>query len=133
MTSDNSDHTDSPPAIQRFDPQREYFFGEGCFINELSNRPDDPAVSIAQARVAAGDTTRWHRLRDTTERYVILSGQGRVEVGDLPPQEVQAGDTVIIPPLCRQRIANTGPGDLVFLAICSPRFTPECYEDLDPQ
>ncbi|NPU94811.1 MAG: cupin domain-containing protein [Gammaproteobacteria bacterium] len=119
------------PRIFPMDPDREYFFDEGCFINELSNSADDAAVSIAQARVAVGNTTRWHRLRDTTERYVILSGSGRVEVGD-QVQAVQVGDVVIIPPLCRQRIANTGNTDLVFLAICSPRFQPDCYEDLEP-
>lgn len=118
--------------LKRFDSSREYFFAEGCHINELSNDEADPAVSIAQARVAPGDTTRWHRLRGVTERYVILSGAGRVEVGDNEPQTVQTGDCVIIPPLCRQRITNTGNGDLVFLAICSPRFTPGCYEDLEP-
>jgi len=56
-----------------------------------------------------------------TERYVILSGEGLVEVGDLPPQRVRAGDVVVIPARCRQRIANLATTDLVFLAICSPR------------
>jgi oxalate decarboxylase/phosphoglucose isomerase-like protein (cupin superfamily) len=37
---------------------------------------------------------------------------------------------VLIPPSTRQRIANTGPGDLVFLAICTPRFTQGAYEDV---
>jgi len=30
----------------------------------------------------------------------------------------------------RQRISNIGTNDLIFLAICNPRFTPECYESL---
>jgi mannose-6-phosphate isomerase-like protein (cupin superfamily) len=81
--------------------------------------------------VTAGVTTRWHRVAGTTERYVILEGVGRVEVGDLPPQQVGPGDIVLIPASCRQRIANIGKGDLVFLAICSPRFRPEAYEDID--
>ena len=76
--------------------------------------------------------TAWHRLRGTTERYVMLEGRGRVEVGDLAPREVGPGDVVVIPPMCRQRIANTGPGDLLFLAICTPRFEPGCYESLEP-
>lgn len=118
--------------LKRFDALREYFFVEGCHINELSNGADDPAVSIAQARVTPGITTRWHRLRNTTERYVILTGTGVVDIGDDTPQTVNPGDCVIIPPLCRQRIRNTGTQDLVFLAICSPRFTPDCYEDLEP-
>lgn len=112
-------------------PQAEYYFVEGCHINELSNTPDDEAVSIARARVAPGVATRWHRLRGIVERYVIVSGTGRVEVGALPAQEVTAGAVVVIPALCRQRITNVGGDDLVFLAICSPRFRPEAYEDLE--
>lgn len=109
----------------------EYFFHEGCFITELSNHADDPTVSIAQARVEPHQTTRWHRLRDTIERYVILSGSGIVEIGDEPPRAVTKGDVVFIPALCPQRIQNTGDVDLIFLAICTPRFLPENYQDLE--
>ena len=111
----------------------EFYTPELCFINELSNGDADPEVSIARARVAAGVTTRWHRLHGTTERYVLLSGNGRVEVGSLPAQNAGPGDVVIIPPGCRQRITNLGTEDLIFLAICTPRFRPEAYEDIDPE
>lgn len=110
---------------------QEYFFKEGCFIQELSNGLDDPEVSIARARVEPGKVTRWHFLRETTERYVIISGRGLVEVGDQPPAPVTIGDVVLIPPGVRQRIRNVGRDDLVFLAICSPRFLPENYVDCD--
>jgi mannose-6-phosphate isomerase-like protein (cupin superfamily) len=118
-------------CIKSGDAAQEYYFVEGCFITELSNCADDPAVSIARARLAPGQTTRWHYLRGTGERYVVLAGEGLAEVGDLPPQRVGVGDVVVIPPEARQRIANTGEGDLVFLAICSPRFTPTVYVDID--
>jgi mannose-6-phosphate isomerase-like protein (cupin superfamily) len=111
----------------------EYLSAEGCHILELSNGPEDPAVSIARARVEPGVTTRWHRLKGTVERYVIIAGTGRVEIGGLPPQEVRVGDTVIIPPLCAQRITNIGVSDLVFLAICTPRFSWDAYEDVDSE
>jgi mannose-6-phosphate isomerase-like protein (cupin superfamily) len=97
----------------------------------LSNTPDDPAASIARARVTPGKSTRWHRVRKTAERYLILEGKGRVEVGLLPPREVNPGDVVLIPPDCLQRITNTGEQDLVFLCVCTPRFIPEAYEDLE--
>ncbi len=109
----------------------EYYTPEKCFITESSNTDNDPYASIARARVEPGITTRWHRLIDTIERYFIISGSGLMEVGSLPPQQVNAGDTVIIPPLCRQRITNNGSEDLVFLAICTPRFTDEAYEDIE--
>ncbi|WGL16079.1 cupin domain-containing protein [Microbulbifer bruguierae] len=113
--------------------QREFYTEEKCYITELSNTTDDTEVSIARARVAPGVTTCWHRLRDTTERYVILQGQGLVEIGELSPRAVGEGDVVLIPPGCRQRITNTADQDLVFLAICSPRFLPHNYEDLEPR
>jgi mannose-6-phosphate isomerase-like protein (cupin superfamily) len=97
----------------------------------LSNSADDPGVSIARARVVPGTTTRWHRLRGISERYVIIEGTGLVEIDSLPAQEVNVGDVVIIPPEARQRIGNAGPDDLIFLAICSPRFREEIYEDMD--
>ena len=119
------------PPILCPHPAAEVLTDERCHILELSNSPDDPEMSIARARVEPGVTTRWHRVVDTLERYVILDGVARMEIGDYPPQEVQAGDVVMIPPSVRQRIANTGMSDLVFLAICTPRFKPEFYQDAD--
>lgn len=110
----------------------EYFFRERCHISECWNSPDDDAASIARARVEPGISTRLHRLKDTTERYLILAGEGRVEIGDLPAETIGPGDVVVIPPGTPQRIENTGGSDLVFLAICTPRFTPDAYEDIDP-
>jgi mannose-6-phosphate isomerase-like protein (cupin superfamily) len=111
-------------------PEAEYFFEEGCHILELSNTADDPAVSIARARVEPGVTTRLHRLHGVVERYVILKGKGLVDVGEMRDRVMREGDMVIIPPLIPQRITNVGGEDLVFLAICTPRFTEACYEDL---
>jgi len=118
--------------VRRLDPRAEFFTSEGCYINELSTSDADANVSIARARVPAGRATRWHRLRGTAERYVILAGAGKVEVGSLPAQDVAPGDVVLIPPGSRQRIASLGDQDLVFLAICTPRFRPDVYEDIDP-
>jgi mannose-6-phosphate isomerase-like protein (cupin superfamily) len=119
------------PRIHPFASEKEYYFREGCYITELSNSPEDAEVSIARARVEPGRTTRWHRLCAITERYVILEGEGRMEVGDQVAQVVSPGDVVVIPPDTSQRISNRGDIDLVFLAICSPRFVPEAYEDLE--
>ena len=116
--------------IQRAQPKNEYYFKEGCHILELSNATDDPEVSIAQARVAPGVTTRRHRLDGITERYVILQGRGLVALDGQDVQRVNPGDVVIIPSRCSQQIENTGTTDLLFLAICTPRFVPEAYEEI---
>jgi len=118
-------------AIIPFDEGKEFYTPERCYIIELSNTPDDPDVSIARARVKAGVTTQWHRLSGTVERYVILEGTGRIFLNDHAPRDVEPGDVVLIPALCPQRITNTGQKDLIFLAICSPRFVDASYENLE--
>jgi len=105
----------------------EYYFEENCYITELLNSASDPLVSVARARVLPGVTTRWHSVQGTVERYVILEGQGCVEIGEDSPLNVYPGESVTIPPGIRQRITNTGHDDLIFLAVCTPRFIPERY------
>ena len=118
-------------AVKKKNLKEEFYTSEKCYVTELSNTPDDPDVSIALARVEPGVTTRWHRLNGTTERYFIISGRVIIEVGELTPREVIAGDIVFIPPMCRQRITNIGKDDLIFLAICTPRFVQDAYEDIE--
>jgi mannose-6-phosphate isomerase-like protein (cupin superfamily) len=118
-------------CIQRPDEAAEYFSEERCHILELSNGPGDSAASVARARVAPDTTTAWHRVRGTVERYVILEGTGRVEVGAALVELVQPGDVVVIPADEPQRITNTGDSVLSFLCICTPRFTWSNYQRLE--
>jgi len=113
--------------IRRADPSNEYPAHENCFILEVANDAADPAVSIARARVLPGVATKWHRLEGIAERYVIVGGKGRVEIGDLPPTIVGEGDVVLIPANVSQRITNVGDEDLVFFCICTPRFVQNAY------
>ncbi len=62
---------------------------------------------------------------------MTLEGAGRVYVGTNPPQDVAPGDVVRIAPACPQRITNTATGELVFLAVCTPRFVPQAYEEIE--
>ena len=117
------------PVVVSADEADEYYFKEGCHILEVMNSVDDPALSIARARVAAGATTRLHALNATAERYYILSGVGTVTVGSLK-QVVGVGDVVCIPADVAQQIYNHGTEDLVFLALCTPRFELENYRDV---
>jgi mannose-6-phosphate isomerase-like protein (cupin superfamily) len=118
------------PCLRRHDEASEFLSAEMCWILESWNDPLDPALSIARARVEPGVTTQWHRLHGVTERYLILDGSGLVSVGDNAPARVGPGDVVLIPSTVRQRICNDGASDLVFYAICTPRFTHACYEAL---
>ncbi len=116
-------------GIKHYNADDEYFFIEGCYINELHNHPNDPDCSIVRARLAPGLTTAWHQLTKTAERYVILEGTGRAEIEGLDHTTVCPGDVVLIPPNAQQRICNTGDTDLIFLAICTPRFVNSHYSE----
>lgn len=113
--------------LSRFNDDTEFETSERCFIVETHNRGDDEGCSIVRARVAPGVTTERHALTATIERYVILEGEGVVEVGNDPAAVVRPLDVVTIPADTAQRITNSGAGDLVFLCVCTPRFRPECY------
>ena len=104
---------------------------ERCHITEVANDDGDEFVSIARARVEPGVTTAWHKLTGVSERYIIVSGEGRVEIADLEPVDVCEGDVVRIPVDAVQRISNTGENDLVFYAVCSPPFKTGCYVSLE--
>ncbi len=114
--------------IKRPDEAAEYMTEERCWILEVSNDLGDGDVSIARARVEPGVTTEWHSLRGTWERYLIAAGRGRVELEGCEPEQVGPGDVVRIPPEVGQRITNTGDEDLVFYCICTPRFSPDCFD-----
>lgn len=120
-------------GVKTFDAGREYFFAEGCFITELSNLEEDADVSIARARVEPGRTTRWHYLQGIAERYVMLEGSGLVEVEGMATQHIGPGDVVLIPAGAKQRIQNIGEDDLIFLAICTPRFVESAYVDVEDE
>ncbi|TKD45759.1 cupin domain-containing protein [Azotobacter chroococcum] len=118
------------PAILRADPAAAFRTTERCRILELCNSAGDPALSIALATVAPGETTQLHRLHGVDERYLILHGEGLVSLGRQPPEAVGPGDLVVIPAGTTQQIANTGDRELAFYCLCTPRFTPACYEAL---
>ena len=119
------------PEVKKANQAIEFKTNERCHITEVANDPGDEFVSIARARVEPGVTTAWHMLDNISERYIIVSGQGRVEIGELQPVEVLQGDVVRIPANIPQRITNTGQDDLVFFAVCAPPFEQRRYINLE--
>ena len=108
----------------------EFWTSERCYITELHNSDASPEASVAIARVEPGVTTQLHRLDGVCERYIVRKGQGVVEV-DGVRQLLQTGDQAVIPAGAAQRIENTGDGDLEFYCLCTPRFFPASYVDLE--
>jgi mannose-6-phosphate isomerase-like protein (cupin superfamily) len=108
----------------------EFWTEERCFITELHNCDASPEASLAVARVEPGVTTQLHALDGVTERYIVRRGEGLLEV-DGARQPMKAGDQFVIPAGASQRIANTGPSDLEFYCLCTPRFFPVSYRNLE--
>ena len=108
----------------------EYFTEERCYITELCNSPISPNGSLAIARVPAGTTTQLHSLNDINETYIVIEGKGEVEVdGDL--YSISAGDQVAIASGVPQRVTSLGENDLRFYCLCTPRFHPDSYINLE--
>jgi len=102
---------------------------ERCYITELSNSERDPHASIA----GRAFRSHHHALAPAPRNRGALrdpAGAGRVEVERLG-RTSRSGRRRADPALCRQRIACLGDEDLVFLAMCTPRFRQEAYEDVD--
>lgn len=119
------------PTIHQPDLKTEFLTPERCWILEVWNAASDGTVSIARARVTPGVTTQLHRLRGVDERYLIVAGSGLMRTGTLAAAKVSPGDIVVIPAGTSQQITNDGPADLIFYCICTPSFTPGCYESLE--
>ncbi|MBN2224385.1 MAG: cupin domain-containing protein [Deltaproteobacteria bacterium] len=80
--------------------------------------------SLALARLPRGEKNLPHRLKTSSEVYILTEGRGVMHIGD-EAAEVSAGDLVFIPPGALQWIENTGDRDLVFYCIVDPPWRAE--------
>lgn len=108
----------------------EFWTDERCYITELHNCTASPETSLALARVEVGVTTQLHSLTGVIERYIVRQGEGILEVNGIK-QKIVAGDQAVIPAGAPQRIENTGSVDLEFYCLCTPRFFPAAYVNLE--
>lgn len=101
-------------------------------IRELMhpNQHDNRQQSLAEAIVAAGQTTQLHQHRQTEELYHVLEGSGEMQLGN-ERFTVIPGDTVCIPPGTPHCIHNLSNTALRFLCCCSPPYSDDDTEILD--
>ena len=118
------------PTILKQDLSTEFSTPERCYIIETANATND-RLSIARARVEPGITTKLHSVEGTEERYIIAEGKGRVEIGEMAPEDVGPGDVVLIPAGIPQRITNIGDVALIFYCVCTPPFQQSAYRQLE--
>ena len=78
------------------------------------------AQSLAEASLAAGQSTQRHQHRETEEIYLLLEGEGDIEI-DGEARRVRAGDAVLIPAGAWHQITATA--GLRFLCCCVPPYS----------
>ena len=117
--------------LQRYAAVPAYITKDGSEIRELMHPSvhGNGAQSLAEATVAAGESTLHHRHARTEEIYHITAGRGTMYLG-AESFEVGPGDTVCIVPGTAHSIrALEGP--LRILCACSPAYAHDDTELCD--
>jgi mannose-6-phosphate isomerase-like protein (cupin superfamily) len=101
-----------------------YSTRDGSEIRELMH-PDlhgNRNQSLAEATIRSGCVTRLHKHLCSEELYHVVSGSGRMRLGErvFP---VATGDTICIAPGVAHQLENTKDQDLVILCCCVPPYS----------
>ncbi|MCB9080671.1 MAG: cupin domain-containing protein [Lewinellaceae bacterium] len=85
--------------------------------------------SLAEAELDPGKASLPHRLREHSETYIILAGQGTAYV-DGTPTRLRERDVLFIPAGAHQYVVNDGEDVLRFLCVVDPAWSPDDEEIL---
>lgn len=80
--------------------------------------------SLAEAWLEPGQATQRHYHARSEELYVLLDGEGELEV-DGERARVGPGDAILIPPGALHQIWADGDAPLRFLCCCAPPYSDE--------
>ena len=81
--------------ITRLAECEEIIANDGCFLREFLHRDRDPVdqpYSLAWGAIDPGAHTLPHQLRNQSEAYWFVTGEGRMHIGE-ETETVRAGDT----------------------------------------
>ena len=109
-----------------------YVTRDGSSIRELMH-PDtqgNAKQSLAEASLPPGGSTLLHRHQESEELYHIVSGSGRMTLGDTD-FAIAPGDTILIPPGTAHCLHNTNNQPLRLLCCCAPAYRHEDTEILE--
>ncbi|MBM3472530.1 MAG: cupin domain-containing protein [Armatimonadetes bacterium] len=99
---------------------------DGSFVTELvrPERGGSRNVSVAEAVVQPGQSTRRHVHRESDEVYFVLSGEGVVTLG-AKSYAVEPGSCLFLPAGEAHSACCDGPEALKILCLCAPPYTHE--------
>jgi mannose-6-phosphate isomerase-like protein (cupin superfamily) len=107
--------------VQQLGNQSPFTTKDGSTIRSILDRTNAPVgkQSLAEATMAAGQSTERHYHKICEEFYFLLEGTARMEV-DKETRDVGPGDAILIPPGARHQI--TAKSGLRFLCCCAPPY-----------
>ena len=110
-------------SIDQVEP---YSTKDGSLVRELVHPENDKRaqMSLAEATVLPGMSTRLHSHGRSQEIYHITQGNGMMSLGT-EDFHVGPGDSVLIPAGTQHSVKNTGVGPLKILCCCSPAYSHE--------
>ena len=80
--------------------------------------------SVARIIISPGKSSEPHYHKNSQETYIILEGEGQMEVDGIE-FVLRPGQACLIETGEIHQISNRGERDLVFLAVCVPPWVPE--------
>ncbi|MDP2908611.1 MAG: cupin domain-containing protein [Nanoarchaeota archaeon] len=88
-------------------------------------------ISLATVVIKAGREAHLHKHPELEEVYYILSGRGKMRVGDYA-YSIKKGDTFAIEPKdAPHKAINPYKKDMKILVVCNPKFDISLLEDLE--
>ena len=104
--------------MARYDTLEPFSTKDGSTIREYLHTP---VQSLAEATLAAGQSTERHYHRLSEEIYLIVEGGGRLEL-DGEERDVRAGDAILIPPGAWHTLIAGAEGTRL-LCCCVPAYS----------
>lgn len=109
--------------VRNIDEAPPFITKDGSEIRELLAHRNSciRKQSLAEARIAPGQSTTPHFHPQTEEIYYVLDGVGEMRIGE-EVRQVRAGDAIAIPPGAPHQIRNHGDATLKILCCCAPGY-----------
>ena len=79
--------------------------------------------------IGRGSSSNPHLHDESEEVFYVISGTGRIKVGE-EEEEIAPGSCIYIPPKTLHQLLNTGQAELKVFAVTSPPFTTTGFKEV---